>query len=324
MTNKTNPDTSIKLGNFCLKNPILTASGTYGYNNEYDDFTDVAELGAIVTKGITLNPKSGNPQPRIKEVENGLINSIGLENVGIYAFIEQKLPVLKQNNINFILNIAGESIEEYVKLAKICQQKDISAIELNLSCPNVKCGCLEFGKDEETLYRLVSEVRQNFDGTIIVKLSSNVSYPEKMAKTAENAGADAISAINTVKAMFVEINPHCHCERREAIQKNYENKKNSFKSIKGGLSGSCIKPVALNFIYEIRAHISIPIIGMGGIAKFQDVLEFFTVGADAVQIGTANFTYPDLSGKLVSELNSFMKQNGYSSLEELVKALRYG
>lgn len=307
MQNLLKPDTSVNIGKLKLKNPILTASGTFGYTNEYDDFMNVANIGAIITKGITLNPKIGNPQPRIKEIKNGLINSIGLENTGIYDFIENKLPVLKENNINFAVNIAGSSIEEYVELAKICQTNNIPAIELNLSCPNVKCGCLEFGKDEETLYRLICQVRKNFENTLIVKLSSNVSFPEKMAITAENAGADAISAINTVKAMNIDIN----------------NNFKGFKFIKGGLSGSCIKPLALNFIYEIRQHIAIPIIGMGGISSFQDMLEFFAVGADAVQIGTANFTHPDISEKLVVELNSFMKQHNYSSLDDLLSNLRY-
>ena len=307
MQNLLKPDTSVNIGKLKLKNPILTASGTFGYTNEYDDFMNVANIGAIITKGITLNPKIGNPQPRIKEIKNGLINSIGLENTGIYDFIENKLPVLKENNINFAVNIAGSSIEEYVELAKICQTNNIPAIELNLSCPNVKCGCLEFGKDEETLYRLICQVRKNFENTLIVKLSSNVSFPEKMAITAEKAGVDAISAINTVKAMNIDIN----------------NNFKGFKFIKGGLSGSCIKPLALNFIYEIRQHIAIPIIGMGGISSFQDMLEFFAVGADAVQIGTANFTHPDISEKLLTELNSFMKQHNYSSLDDLLSNLRY-
>ena len=307
MQNLLKSDTSVNIGKLKLKNPILTASGTFGYTNEYDDFMNVANIGAIITKGITLNPKIGNSQPRIKEIKNGLINSIGLENTGIYDFIENKLPVLKENNINFAVNIAGSSIEEYVELSKICQTNNIPAIELNLSCPNVKCGCLEFGKDEETLYRLICQVRKNFENTLIVKLSSNVSFPEKMAITAEKAGVDAISAINTVKAMNIDIN----------------NNFKGFKFIKGGLSGSCIKPLALNFIYEIRQHIAIPIIGMGGISSFQDMLEFFAVGADAVQIGTANFTHPDISEKLVVELNSFMKQHNYSSLDDLLSNLRY-
>lgn len=301
-----NFDTSVKIGNFLLKNPILSASGTFGYSDEYNDFMDTANLGAIITKGITLSPKTGNPQPRIKELNNGLINSIGLENTGIHEFINKKLPVLRENNIEFIVNIAGENIKEYVELAKICQENNIKGIELNLSCPNVNSGCLEFGKDAETLYNLVSEVRKVFDGALIVKLSSNVSFPEKMAKTAEEAGADAISAINTVKALHITIN------------KDFRG----FKFIKGGMSGSCIKPIALNFIYEIRKHVSIPIIGMGGVADFQDMLEFFAVGADAVQVGTANFIHPNISENLVIDLKNFMKQNNYNSMSELMSDLR--
>jgi len=306
MKTELTPDLSVNIGKLKLKNPVLTASGTFGYSDEYDDFMNVAGIGAIITKGITLNSKMGNPQPRIKEVKNGLINSIGLENMGIYEFLDKKLPVLKEKNIDFIVNIAGASIEEYTALAKICDNNNLPAIELNLSCPNVTCGCLEFGKDEETLYKLVSEVRKNYTGALIVKLSSNVSFPEKIAMTAERAGADAISAINTVKAMDISLNKYFK----------------GFKYIKGGMSGNAVKPIALNFIYEIRQHISVPIIGMGGISCFTDMLEFFAVGAEAVQTGTANFTHPDLSERLVAELCDFMKQHNYASLKEMISDLR--
>ncbi|HSA06260.1 MAG TPA: dihydroorotate dehydrogenase [Candidatus Gastranaerophilales bacterium] len=299
-------DTSQKIGSLLLKNPIITASGTFGYTNEYEEFMELKSIGGIVTKGITLNPRQGNPQPRIKEVHGGLINSIGLENIGIQAFIEKKLPVLKENNINFIVNIAGESPEEYKKIASICQENEINAIEMNLSCPNVDKGCLEFGKDEESLYKLVLEVRKVFRGALIVKLGSNVSYPEKIAIAVQNAGADAISAINTVKAMHVNIN------------KNYKG----FKFIKGGLSGQSIKPLALNFIYEIKKHTNIPIIGMGGISNLNDMLEFFAVGSDAIQIGTGTFTHPNLSEKLAFKLENFMKVNGYNNLQALIHSLR--
>lgn len=304
--NKNIADLAVKIGGLKLKNPVITASGTFGYNNEYEEFLNVKNLGAVITKGITLNPKKGNPQPRIKELPNGLINSIGLENVGIQEFIRKKLPVLLENNIDFIVNIAGEDIEEYKKLASICQENQIRAIELNLSCPNVNKGCLEFGKDEATLYNLVSKVRESFSGAIIVKLGSNVSFPEKIAATAQEAGADAISAINTVKAMNISLN------------KDYKG----FKFIKGGMSGPCIKPIALNFIFEIRKHVRIPIIGMGGITTLADMLEFFAAGADAVQIGIGTFTDPNLSEKLVFELNNFIKDNKYNSLQELISSLR--
>lgn len=300
------PNISVNIGDFKIKNPVITASGTFGYADEYEDFMDLVNIGALVTKGITLNPKEGNPQPRIREVKNGMINSIGLENKGIHKFLEEKLPVLRENNIDFIVNIAGESIEEYSKLAKICGDNGIQAIELNLSCPNVKSGCLEFGKDETTLSKLVSEVRKSFGRALIVKLGSNVSYPEKIASVCEQSGADAISAINTVKAMAININ------------RDYKG----FKFIKGGLSGSVIKPVALNFIYEIRGHVSIPIIGMGGISSLEDMLEFFAVGADAFQVGTSSFTHPNLSERLVFELVEFMKKEKFSSLQELKDSLR--
>lgn len=301
-------DLSVQIGSMRLKNPVITASGTFGYNDEYSDFMNLQGIGAIITKGITLHPRSGNPQPRIKEVKGGLINSIGLENVGIQAFIEKKLPVLREKNIEFIVNIAGESVEEYKELAGICHNNGIHAIELNLSCPNVNKGCLEFGKDEATLSRLVSGVREAFPGTLIVKLGSNVSFSEKIALAVQNAGADAISAINTLKAMNITINTN--------------NK--GFKFIKGGLSGPCIKPIALNFIWEIRKAVGIPIIGMGGITSLTDMLEFFAAGANAVQIGTGTFISPDISERLAHELQDFMVISGYNSLQDLISDLREG
>lgn len=298
------PDLSVKIGQLKLKNPLITASGTYGYADEYEEYVNLSNVGAIVTKGMTLNPRQGNPQPRIKEVQGGMINCIGLENMGIYDFIKYKLPVLTEKNITFIVNIAGSDISEYAKLAKICLDNGIYAIELNLSCPNVTSGCIEFGKDKDILYNLVSSVREVFDKTLIVKLSSNVSNPVELAVNAEKAGADAISAINTVKAMSVEA--------------RISNKKLDFKYVKGGLSGSCIKPIALGFINEIRQAVNIPIIGMGGILSVLDVLEFMAVGSSAVQIGTANFTHPYICDQLREDLAKILLGNGVSSLQELL------
>lgn len=297
------PDLSVNIGQLKLKNPIITASGTYGYADEYEDYVNLSNVGAIITKGMTIYPRAGNPQPRIKEVKGGMINCIGLENMGIYDFIKHKIPVLEEKNITYIVNIAGSDIDEYAKLAKICLDNGIYAIELNLSCPNVKSGCIEFGKDKEILYKLVSSVREVFDKTLIVKLSSNVSNPTELAINAEKAGADAISAINTVKAMSVEA--------------RINNKKLEYKYVKGGLSGSCIKPIALGFIHEIRQAIKIPIIGMGGISSASDILEFLAVGSSAVQIGTANFTHPYICDQLEENLIKILLNNGISSLREL-------
>jgi dihydroorotate dehydrogenase (NAD+) catalytic subunit len=299
------PDLSVNIGRLKLKNPIITASGTFGYADEFENFVNLQKLGSVITKGITLKPKEGNPQPRIREVKGGLINWIGLENIGINAFIEQKLPVLRQKNIDFIVNIAGSSLEDYVEIARICGINGIEAVEMNVSCPNVTEGCLEFGKDPDMLKRLTSAVREAFNGTLIVKLSPNVSNPAKIAQIAESSGADAISAINTLKGM--------------SIKTSIKNGQILYDKVKGGLSGSCIKPVALSFIHDIKAAVKIPIIGMGGITSFEDVIDFIAVGSSAIQVGTANFTHPNISEKLVDELEQFMKKNNIISFEKLLE-----
>lgn len=299
---------SLKIKDFKMKNPIITASGTYGYNNEFDVFCDVKNLGAVVTKGITLEPRTGNEGERIFETYGGMINRIGLENIGIEAFLQEKLPVLKECNINFILNIAGNTPEDYIRLAQIAQENDIQAIELNVSCPNVKCGCIEFGVNKQALYELVSMVRKNYENCLIVKLSPNVTSAEEIAEAAQNAGADAVSAINTVRGLGVKL--------------DFVNGEFKKTTIAGGLSGRTIKPIALSFVDRISKVIDIPIIAMGGIHSLDDILEFFSVGAKAVQIGTANFTHPDIAEKLVNDLKSFMTVNGFKTLEELQNKLR--
>lgn len=301
-------DLSLNIKGFELKNPIITASGTYGYNNEFDAFCDVKNLGAVVTKGITLEPRLGNEGERIFETYGGMINRIGLENVGIQAFLDEKLPVLLKCNINFILNVAGNTVEDYIRLAQISQENNIKAIELNVSCPNVKCGCIEFGVNKQALYELVSIVRKNYEGCLIVKLSPNVTSAEEIAEAAQNAGADAVSAINTVRGMGVKV---------ELI-----NGKFTKSTVAGGLSGKAVKPIALSFVDRISKVIDIPIIAIGGIYSLQDVLEFFSVGAKAVQIGTANFTHPDIAEKLVNDLENFMAVNGFKNLHELQQELK--
>lgn len=301
-------DLSLKIKDFELKNPIITASGTYGYNNEFEVFCNVKNLGAIVTKGITVEPRLGNEGHRIFETEGGMINRIGLENVGINAFLKEKLPTLRSCDINFILNIAGNTPEDYIMLAKVAQEHDIKAIELNVSCPNVKCGCIEYGVNKQALYELVKMVRAEYEHCLIVKLSPNVTSAEDVAVAAQGAGADAVSAINTVRGLGVKL--------------DYANGKFRKTKVGGGLSGQCIKPIALSFIDRISKVIDIPIIGMGGIQSLDDILEFFAVGAKAVQIGTANFTHPDIAEKLVNDLKNFMEQNEFKTLEELQKMLK--
>ena len=301
-------DLSVNKGKLKLKNPILTASGTFGYNFEYGRFVDVASLGGIVTKAISLEPKSGNDWQRICETYGGMINSIGLENIGVKKFIEEKLPFLIKGNVNFIVNLAGASIDEYVKLAQICEENKINAVELNVSCPNVKSGCIEFGTDEKILQNLVSQVRAAFSGCLIVKLTPNVTSVEKIALAAQKAGADAVSAINTVKGLSIKV--------------RYINGKFQKETVQGGLSGKAVKPIALGVVNRISKILDIPVIGIGGIYSLEDVFEFFAAGAEAVQIGTANFTHPDISERLVNELKGFMETNGFQSLDELKEKLR--
>lgn len=300
-------DMSVDLGGFKIKNPIMTASGTYGYSLEYGRFFDVKKIGAIVTKAITLEPRGGNDWRRLFETEGGMINSIGLENVGIEKFVKEKLPILN-SSLDYVVNIAGSSLDEYVKLGEICEENKIRAIELNVSCPNVRCGCLEFGTDEKSLHNLVSEVRKVYKGCLIIKLTPNVTQVEKIAEAAQNAGADCLSAINTVKGLGLKL--------------TWARGKFHKESVQGGLSGRAIKPVALGVVSRISKVVDIPIIGIGGIYTLSDVFEFLCVGASAVQIGTANFTHPDIAGKLVDEMHSFMYDNGIRSMKELCALLR--
>ena len=289
-----------------LKNPIMTASGTFGYAREFSDFINVENLGAIVTKAISLEPRLGNKGERIFETYGGMINRIGLENVGINEFIKTKLPELK--NIDYVMNVAGSTIEEYIEITKLCEINNIKKVELNVSCPNVKSGCLEFGTDPKTLHSLVKSVREVYSGLIIVKLTPNVTRIEDIAISAQEAGADAVSAINTLKGLGLKLE-----------YKNGEFKK---RSVSGGFSGRAIKPVALGVVDRLYKVLDIPIIGIGGIISLDDVLEFFSVGAEAVQIGTGNFTHPNLSEQILNELTQFMEKEGFKTLEELKERLR--
>lgn len=296
------------LNGLILKNPIMTASGTYGYCDEYNDFIDVANLGSVITKAISLNPREGNKHNRITETKAGMINSIGLENVGIEKFISDKLPVLESKNIDFVMNVAGSTLEEYVEVAKACENNKIKAIELNVSCPNVKKGCLEFGTNEDALYELVKSVRDVYTGFLIVKLTPNVTCIENLGTAAQKAGANAVSAINTLKGTSIKITTVKGKIYKEIVQ--------------GGYSGIGVKPVAIGAVCRLAKAISIPIIGIGGIETLEDVLEFMAAGAAAVQIGTANFTHPETAQKLVFDLHDYIVKNGFKNLDELKVELR--
>lgn len=286
------PDISVKIGNLTLKNPVIPASGTFGI--EYEDIVPIDRLGAIITKGMTLKPKEGNPPPRLFETQEGLLNSIGLENPGVDAFLKDVLPRLKKHNIPIIANIAGSSIGEYAELSQILD-KEVEGIEVNISCPNVRKGGLEFGQDPKVVFSLVKRVREATNLTIIVKLSLNTPDIKAIAKASEDGGCDAISLINTIKGLAIDI------ESQKPI-------------IFGGLSGPAIKPIALRMVWEVYDVVKIPIIGMGGIMKPFDAIEFFLAGASAIQIGTANFINPLSCIEIIDGIKDYMKKREIPNL----------
>ena len=302
------PDLSVTLGKLQLNNPILTASGTFGYAKEFDDFIDLNRLGGIVTKSITPKPRIGNLPHRIVEVPGGMLNSIGLANVGVDRFIVEKIPFLKSLKCKNIVNIAGESIDEYelvlTRLKSV--EESIDGYEINLSCPNVEQGGLTFGKDESQIFKITSFLRKLTDKALIIKLTPNVSDIDKLGKAAEDAGADVLSAINTFVGMAVDL----------------KKKKPVLGRVIGGYSGPALKPLALAKIWELKNAVSIPLIGIGGIFDYKDVLEFLLVGASAVQIGTANFVDPKVSEKIVDDLNKYCEENDILKLSDMIGTLR--
>lgn len=276
-----------------LKNPIITASGTFGFGREYNEFYDIGELGGVCTKGLTLNKKLGNKSPRIAETASGIINSVGLQNPGVRAFIENDLNFLKDTGTCVIANIAGSTLDEYVEMAKIINETDVDMVEVNISCPNVKEGGMAFGVDPKSVERVTSAIRKNTAKPIIMKLSPNVANIQDNARAVEVAGGDAVSLINTVGGMAV----------------NYKTRRPILNNVFGGLSGECIKPIALKMVWQTYNAIKLPIIGMGGISKYTDVLEFMLCGATAVEVGTANFTDPMASYNIVKDLEKFVLEN---------------
>ena len=297
-----NPDLSVTIGKIQLKNPVMVASGTFGFGEEYDDFFDLHQLGAILSKGISLKPMMGNPPPRIFETEGGILNSIGLQNPGFQNFISNKLPYYKKIKTHLIINFFGHTQREYIDLARRFDGvPGISGLEMNISCPNVKRGGIVFGSDPKMVYKLVKEARKATRLTLIVKLSPNVTDIALIAKSVEEGGADAVSLINTIKAMAV----------------NIHSRKPELGNMIGGLSGPAIKPIALRMVWEVSQRVKIPVIGMGGIMKAEDAIEFILVGASAIQIGTANLIHPRTGIDVIQGIKKYLIQNKIESIQKL-------
>lgn len=295
-------NTSVNLAGIEMKNPVTVASGTFGYGREFAELIDLNKLGAIITKGTSLKPKSGNKPPRVYETTAGMLNSVGLQNPGVEYFAKYDLPYLRQFDTKIIVNACGSSIEEYVELCKILNTLDIDGVELNLSCPNVKSGCMAFGTTYEGVKQVTSEVRKVLDKPLIVKLTPNVTSIQEPAKGAEDAGADGISLINTLLGMSIDINT-----RRPHLANNM-----------GGLSGPAIKPIGVRMVYQVAQTVKIPILGLGGIVTGEDALEYMIAGATAISIGTGNFVSPDVSIKAIERIEEYMKKNNIDDINQII------
>ncbi|PSJ32231.1 diguanylate cyclase [Peptostreptococcus russellii] len=294
-------DLRVNLCGMNLKNPIIMASGTFGFGKEYGEIYDISVLGGISSKGLTYVPKAGNDGLRVYETASGMMNSVGLENPGVQGFIDQELPSFSKLDLCRIVNLGGSCEDDYVEGAKLLDDKDFDIIELNISCPNVKHGGMAFGIKSEVARDVVRSVRKATKKPLIVKLSPNAEDIVEMAKVCEEEGADGISLVNTFKAMAIDI----------------KNKKPVFDNVTAGLSGPAIKPIALRMVYEVCKAVSIPVVGMGGIMNAGDVIEFIMAGATCVQIGTANFTDPKIGEKIIADLNKYMEENNIKSLDEI-------
>ena len=295
-------DLSVSIGKLKLKNPVMLASGTVGYGNEISNFTDLSKIGAIVTKSVSLKPRKGNPPQRIVETASGMLNAIGLANVGLETFIEEKIPFLEKVNSTLICNIAASTIEEYVECTKTLNDQDtVKAFEINVSCPNVREGGLVFGNDLKSVGRITEKVREVTDKPIIIKLSPNTADIKSFAKIVKDKGGDAVSAINTLVGTSF----------------NIKTRKPKIFNVTGGLSGPAIKPVALAKVLEISRNVDIPIIGIGGIMDWKDAIEFMIAGASAVQIGTVNFINPNAGVEIISGMEEFCKQESINKISDL-------
>ena len=294
---------AVEVGGILMKNPVMAASGTFGYGEEFAGLVDLRMLGAIIVKGLHLKPSAGNPPPRTVETCGGMLNAIGLENVGLEAFVQKKLPFLKTLETPVILNIYGREIAEYAELAECVQDLDgVAGIEVNISCPNVKAGGIAFGTDPEMAFEVVKAVRERTSLPLIVKLSPNVSDIKAIARRVVEAGADAVSLINTITGMAVDL----------------ETRRPKLANITGGLSGPAIKPVALRMVWEVAQTVDVAVIGIGGIMDATDALEFMTVGARAVQVGTANFVNPRATEQIVEGLASYLEAKNLTDIDQII------
>ena len=299
-------DLSVNIGNLKLSNPVMTASGTFGYGKEFEDFVDLEKIGGIIVKGTTLHRREGNPYPRMAETPMGMLNAVGLQNKGVDYFIEQIYPQIKDIRTNMIVNVSGSAIEDYVQTAeKINALENIPAIELNISCPNVKQGGMAFGVTASGAAEVVKAVREVYKKTLIVKLSPNVTDITEIARAVEGAGADSVSLINTLLGMAID------AEKRRPI----------LSTITGGMSGAAVKPIALRMVWQVSKAVNIPVIGLGGIMNWKDAVEFLLAGASAIQIGTANFIDPAITVKVADGINDYLDRHGFTSVKDIIGGL---
>ena len=295
-----------KIGGLTLKNPVLTASGTFGYGTEFSEFIDLSRLGGYIIKGTTLNPREGNPYPRMAETPSGMLNCVGLQNKGVHYLKDHIYPNIKDIDSCLIVNLSGSTVEDYAEAAEIIGTMDkVQAIELNISCPNVKQGGIAFGTTTQGVEQGVSAVRKACNKTLIVKLSPNVTSITDMALAAEAAGADSVSLINTLMGMAID------AERRKPL----------LSMVTGGLSGPCVKPVALRCVWQVAKAVKIPVVGLGGIMNATDAIEFFLAGATAIEIGTANFIDPETTVKVVDGINEYLDRHNFKSITEIIGQL---
>lgn len=294
--------TEVNLAGIKMKNPVTVASGTFGYGREFSNFFDLSKLGGIITKGTSLKPRSGNKPSRVYETPSGMLNSIGLQNPGVEYFAQNDLPFLRKFNTAIIVNACGSSIDEYVDLCRVLNTLDIDGVELNLSCPNVKAGCMAFGNTYEGVKQVTSEVRKVLDKPLIVKLTPNVTDIASIAKAVEDAGADGVSLINTLLGMKIDI------DKRKPVLANNT----------GGLSGPAIRPVAVRMVYQVAQAVNIPVLGMGGIVNGEDAIEFMLAGANAISIGAGNFISPYTSVDTVTGIENYMKKHNIEDINDIV------